>query len=428
MAKKVLEAKLVKPTTHKEESLDTMISSYRDALHNGLAIYERSPDLLDNILSNSGINNTVERGIRRFIESQFSNEVELDNIDEYPFTLIKPELEIDMDTSRENKFCWKVPTAEPVWIPLKISESQEEYWENIFETENDVQRVELHKYTNNWVLRVIIHTATQNISTEPNSGRDVNEQFWLTDDSNRTPIGVDIGETYLVAGCALNEDGKPEEPVLVDGRKAKHLRKEMYTVLKRLKNRDVADWRIENQFKSYRQKLVDIIEKASREIIQYSKQYTKPVVVLEDLEVGGEKLKEAMFEHRRLNMWSFNHLQKRIAEKANAENIPIAFVSPERTSKTCHVCRQIGERNGSFECTNTECWVTTYQSDINAAANLTHRYDPWGEKCPVKVDTDDSPRDGSPCDGTRKPRNRDNSLERTLRNDFQTQPAGHWSP
>jgi putative transposase len=215
---------------------------------------------------------------------------------------------------------------------------------------------------------------------------------------------------------------------MVDGRRAKHLRKEMYTTLTRLDERDAADWRITERFESYRNVLTDLIEKASREIVEYAKRFDEPVIVMEDIDVGGESLRDAMFEHRRLNMWSFNTLVERISVKANADGIPVAFVSPEYTSQTCHQCNRIGEREGSFECLNDDCWVSTYQSDINAAAVIAKRYNPWGETCRLESDGDDSPRDGSSRDGTVEPRERGNSSNHTSRNRSRTSPEGHWLP
>lgn len=52
-----------------------------------------------------------------------------------------------------------------------------------------------------------------------------------------------------------------------------------------------------------------------------------------------------------------------------------------------------------------------YQADINAAANIAGRLNPWGESVPWKPERDDTPQDGSTCDSalghretSRKPR------------------------
>ena len=43
-----------------------------------------------------------------------------------------------------------------------------------------------------------------------------------------------------------------------------------------------------------------------------------------------------------------------------------------------------GTHQGTFKCTNEECWVSEYQTDLNAAANTANRLSPWGESLPWK--------------------------------------------
>ncbi|RRJ27930.1 transposase, partial [Halocatena pleomorpha] len=45
-----------------------------------------------------------------------------------------------------------------------------------------------------------------------------------------------------------------------------------------------------------------------------------------------------------------------------------------------------------------DCHITEFQADINAAANIARRVDPWGESVPWKPERDDSPQDGSGSD------------------------------
>jgi transposase len=45
----------------------------------------------------------------------------------------------------------------------------------------------------------------------------------------------------------------------------------------------------------------------------------------------------------------------------------------------CHACGYIGQRSerAEFRCTNDESGVSEYQADLNAAANIAGRVDPW---------------------------------------------------
>ena len=104
----------------------------------------------------------------------------------------------------------------------------------------------------------------------------------------------------------------------------------------------------------------------------------------------------------RLHSWAFARLQGRIEDKARDAGIPVRYVHPQYTSQTCHACGHLGSRSSqaAFRCTNPECWVSEYQADINAAANIAGRLNPWGESLSLKPTGDDSPRDGSACDST----------------------------
>jgi len=110
--------------------------------------------------------------------------------------------------------------------------------------------------------------------------------------------------------------------------------------------------------------------------------------------------------NRRLHSWAFARLQGRIEDKATEADIPVEYVNPAYTSKTCHSCHRIGRRDSQveFRCPNHNCHVSTFQADINASANIARRIDPWGESVPLdKAERDDSPRDGRGCDTATTP-------------------------
>jgi putative transposase len=71
-------------------------------------------------------------------------------------------------------------------------------------------------------------------------------------------------------------------------------------------------------------------------------------------------------------------------------------VNPRYTSQTYHECGYIGScgPQAEFKCTNDDCHVTEFQADINAAANIAGRVDPWAESVPWKPERDDFLEDG----------------------------------
>jgi putative transposase len=120
------------------------------------------------------------------------------------------------------------------------------------------------------------------------------------------------------------------------------------------------------------------------------------VIVLEALGSLQDDLDVGPHLRRRLHAWAFATLQTRLADKAADAGILVRYVDPAYTSQVCHACGQIGARpeQAAFRCSNDDCWVSVYQADINAAANIAGRLNPWGESCPWKPASDDMPRSG----------------------------------
>jgi len=75
----------------------------------------------------------------------------------------------------------------------------------------------------------------------------------------------------------------------------------MHTTLKRLQERDASEWRIEDRFSHYQNALTDIVEKASRQAVEYAKQFENPVLVMEDLTYIRERLDYGKYMNRRLH-------------------------------------------------------------------------------------------------------------------------------
>lgn len=73
-------------------------------------------------------------------------------------------------------------------------------------------------------------------------------------------------------------------------------------------------------------------------------------------------------ERRRTNNWAFYQLRLFTGYKAAITGIPVVFVPPAYTSKTCSRCHHIGNRNGkSFKCEHCGLEI---DADKNAANNI----------------------------------------------------------
>jgi putative transposase len=237
---------------------------------------------------------------------------------------------------------------------LRINPDQRVLWDRLYDGDVSAGEFRLRRHRSSWTLHVTVEYEIE----QPETPEDP------------TPVGFDVGESSLLVGCAV-EQGAPVDPLFVDGGRARYLRKEMHTTLQRLQERGAAEWRIDERVAHYQHALTDIVEKASREAVEYARQFEEPVIILEDLTYIRESLNYGKWMNRRLHSWAFARLQGRIEDKALDAGIPVEYVSAAYTSQTCHACGHVGHRDGDeFRCTNEGCWVTEYHADLNAVARL----------------------------------------------------------
>ncbi|MGL5196841.1 MAG: RNA-guided endonuclease InsQ/TnpB family protein [Chroococcales cyanobacterium] len=96
-------------------------------------------------------------------------------------------------------------------------------------------------------------------------------------------------------------------------------------------------------------------------------------IALEDLTGIRERTNElprSKTERRRSNSYSFYQLRQFLIYKGVKFGVDVRIVDPRYTSKTCHGCKVIGNRQGKkFECLNLKCgWVG--DADENEANNI----------------------------------------------------------
>ncbi|MDG5760260.1 transposase [Natronococcus sp. A-GB1] len=383
---KTLEATLAPPTQGKAVRLRRLLSTYREALHDAFDSGADTMNGVSDVVTPFDLPYQAKAALCSYVPKlrKTYNARELD--DEHPLRLTNQAAKFDRDESRHHEICWNVPMpgrGTNFWIPLRINPEQESLWHDILSEDAKAGQIRLQQNRSSWVLHATVTYSVEEAET----------------DGDETYIGFDIGESALITGCALKRD-VPRKPMLESGSRARHLRKEMFTTLKRLQERDAADWRVDERFDHYQNALTDIVEKVSWRAVEYAESFEDPVIVLEDLSYILERLDYGKFMNRRLHAWAFARLQGRIEDKAAEAGIRVEYVNAAYTSQTCHACDRLGRRSqqAEFVCPHDDCHITEFQADINAAANIASRVDPWGESVPWEPERNDSPRNGSASD------------------------------
>ncbi len=185
-------------------------------------------------------------------------------------------------------------------------------------------------------------------------------------------LGVDLGITKI----ATTSDGK-----YYSGSKIKNLRRRHFKFRQKLQSKCTKSAkrllkkrrRKESRFAS------DVNHRISKKLVEIAKG-TGRVIVLEDLQGIRKRAKKGTRQtvgktmRQALSTWSFYQLRRFIEYKAKAAGVPVIFVNPRNTSRTCSKCGHVDKNNRKdqehFVC--TACGYAM-NADINAAINIANR-------------------------------------------------------
>ncbi len=195
-------------------------------------------------------------------------------------------------------------------------------------------------------------------------------------------VGVDLNATGHVAVAANPENGK----VLKLGKKTQHTHKKYSNMRKKLQKQ--GKFKKLKQIKNRESKIIkNLNHKISKDIVEFAHK-TKSGLRLEDLKGIRKTAKAGKSFRYSLNSWSFYQLRLMIEYKAKLLGVPISYIDPRNTSKTCSKCGLIGKREKkSFKCPN--CGHVD-NVDVNAAFNIS-----MDINCVYQSDTDRDVSEGS---------------------------------
>jgi IS605 OrfB family transposase len=111
----------------------------------------------------------------------------------------------------------------------------------------------------------------------------------------------------------------------------------------------------------------------AKRLVTYAKD-TKAALVLEELTHIRSRITVRKSQRSRQHNWSFRQLRELLTYKAQRAGIPLLFVDPRNSSRTCNRCGYVDKRNrrsqAAFSC--LRCGYEA-NADINAARNLATR-------------------------------------------------------
>jgi IS605 OrfB family transposase len=181
-------------------------------------------------------------------------------------------------------------------------------------------------------------------------------------------LGIDRGIKNVAVAVLCSKDGAPmHNPWYFGGgqivQRKLSLRdmRQIYGQLRRLdKVKETRDR--ETNF------VKDINHKISRQIVDIAVQ-NHSVIVLEDLKgIRNSVVNWGKQSNYLKSSWSYAQLEFMIEYKAGELGVPVLYLNPRNTSKTCSKCGQIGDRRGLwFSC--NKCGYQ-YNADANAALNV----------------------------------------------------------
>ncbi|MEM0261384.1 MAG: transposase, partial [Nitrososphaerota archaeon] len=251
----------------------------------------------------------------------------------------------------EYQLSLKVDKEKRIIIPVMFGDRQKEIIEEVLKSEWKLGSMEMVKKEGKWYAHFKLK-KTITFSGMP-----------------ETVIGIDIGERLLAVVVAISRTtGKILRVKIWRGSEIKKIRWQYYHDRKSLQEKKLLH-KLKELKDRERRKVKEQLHIISKEIVEFAKQYPKPMIVMEELEGLREKIDYSRELNRRLHNLPYRKLQKLIEYKSLLNGIEVVYVDPNNSSRTCHRCGHINEPSNSREFRCSRCGVE-YNRDVNAAANI----------------------------------------------------------
>jgi IS605 OrfB family transposase len=183
-------------------------------------------------------------------------------------------------------------------------------------------------------------------------------------DGEPTFIGVDLGIVRLATVST------PDGVSYFDGKEARHRREHFANLRRRYQRANRLDKVKEMQGKE-RRWMTNLNHIISARLVQIALSYENPVIVFERLDGIRDRVRASKRFNRMMSSWAFRQLVEFVSYKADRHGIPVLFVDPRRTSRTCprcgHATRSNRPSQALFRC--VRCGFCD-NADAVASANI----------------------------------------------------------
>lgn len=192
-----------------------------------------------------------------------------------------------------------------------------------------------------------------------------------------TPIGVDRGVKWMLVARGPNA-----VPLLIDASPLNHMKLHAVQMTARLQCKATRSAKrvLRESWRKDRRTLLDAHRAAASLLLRYALTFERPVLVFENLKgiqtrcarrgrSSGDSGPRIL-----LNGWAYRQLLSSVELAAEARGVPIAFVNPAWTSRTCPECgdaRAANRRGSEFKC--GYCGYRNH-ADVVGATNLARRW------------------------------------------------------
>jgi IS605 OrfB family transposase len=246
---------------------------------------------------------------------------------------------------------------EKVSLPILFGERQRQRIEEALRGEWHFTTVEMVKRDGEWYAHFVLKKAVE-VPDEP-----------------ETVIAIDRGEHNLAVAVALskNDPCKPMKGQFWRGEEIKKIRGLYNHIRRKLQEKKLLK-KVKELKGKERDKVNQELHIIANQIVEYAKQFPKPIIVMEDLNGIRSNFKKSKRLNRRFHSLPFRKLQTIIEYKALLEGIEVKYLTKKETrntSKTCHRCGHVAQVKGRvFKC--PKCGME-YDRDLNACINIAHR-------------------------------------------------------